>query len=486
MVNEELMIDCTPQETRVAVMVNGVLEDLHIERRAQRGIVCNVYKGKVTRVLPGMQSAFVDIGLERTAFLHVNDIHTARREDGSYKQIEYVLHAGDSILVQVSKEPIGTKGARLTTTISLAGHQLVYMPKEKHIGVSQRIETHAERERLKAILTSLVPADEKGGYIVRTCAEGAQEDDFKQDMVYLSRLWKQIEAKAGVSAAPCLLYQDLYLEERALRDLMTDNTQRILIDTQDSYDRLHDFAEYFVPNATPLLTRYVGDEPLFEHFGIDKEIDNALSRRVDLKSGGYLVIDQTEAMTTIDVNTGGYVGKRDFSDTVFKTNLEAARTIARQLRLRNLGGIIIVDFIDMNRDAHREAVLAELQKAVQNDRVHTTVSQFTELGLVEMTRKRMRDSLAHTLCEPCPVCGGRGEIRSAQTVCYEIMHDIMREWRRYKDAKEFTIVASQTVIDMFLEAESESLEHLQAIINCEVSLHVETSYTQEQYDITFS
>lgn len=486
MVNEELLIDCTPQETRVAVMVDGVLEDLHIERRAQRGIVCNVYKGKVTRVLPGMQSAFVDIGLERTAFLHVNDIHFARREDGTYKQIEYVLHAGDSILVQVTKEPIGTKGARLTTTISLAGHQLVYMPKEKHVGVSQRIESNHERERLKSILSGLIPADEKGGYIVRTCAEGADEDDFKQDMVYLSRLWKQIADKAGVSAAPCLLYQDLFLEERALRDLMTDNTKRILVDTQDNYDKLHAFADYYVPNAKDLLKRYVGEEPLFEHFGIDNEIANALQRRVDLKSGGYLIIDQTEAMTTIDVNTGGYVGKRDFSDTVFKTNLEAARTIARQLRLRNLGGIIIVDFIDMDRDAHREAVLSELEKAVEVDRVHTTVSRFTELGLVEMTRKRMRESLPHVLCEPCPVCGGRGQIRTAQTVCYEIMREIMREWRHYKMAKEFTIIASQTVIDMFLEDESESLESLQEIIDCEISLHVETSYSQEQFDITFS
>lgn len=486
MVNEELLIDCTPQETRVAVMVDGVLEDLHIERRSQRGLVCNVYKGKVIRVLPGMQSAFVDIGLDRTAFLHVNDIYSARREDGTYKQIEYVLHAGDSILVQVSKEPIGTKGARLSTTISLAGHQLVYMPKEKHIGVSQRIENNKERERLKGLLTELIPQDEKGGYIVRTCAEGATKEDFEQDIGYLTRLWKQIEEKARVSAAPCLLYQDLFLEERALRDLMTDNTKRILVDTQDNFNHLTDFSEKLVPMATGLLERYVGEDPLFEHYGIDKEIDNALSRRVDLKSGGYLVFDQTEAMTTIDVNTGGYVGKRDFSDTVFKTNLEAARTIARQLRLRNLGGIIIVDFIDMDRDAHRDAVLAELEKATQTDRVHTTVSRFTELGLVEMTRKRMRESLAHVLCEPCPLCGGRGEIRTAQTVCYEILREIMREWRHYRDVKEFTIVASQTVVDMFLEEEAHALGLLQECIERPVSMQVETSYGPEQYDITFS
>ena len=484
--NEELLIHCSAQETRVAVMVNGILEDLHIERRAQRGLVGNVYKGKVVRVLPGMQSAFIDIGLERTAFLHVHDIFTARQDDGSFKPIEYMLHDGDSVIVQVSKDPIGTKGARLTTTISLAGHKLVYLPKEPHIGVSQRIEDEAERERLKALITAVKPESEKGGYIVRTCAEGATCDDFLDDMQYLARLWKQISEKIPVTPAPGLLYQDLYLEERSLRDMVNENTTRALVDAwDDNIDKLKAFAQNFVPAVTDKLEMYTGEIPLFEQYGIEGEIERALSRRVNLKSGGYLIFDQTEAMTTIDVNTGAYVGKRDFGDTVFKTNLEAARTIARQLRLRNLGGIIIIDFIDMEKDAHRNAVLAELQKAVATDRVHITMSHFTELGLVEMTRKRTRESLAHILCEPCPLCGGRGEIKTARTVCYEILREVLREWRQYPGIREFSVIASQTVIDLFLEEESQALDLLQDFIQCPVALQVESCYGPEQYDITF-
>ncbi|HIU37052.1 MAG TPA: ribonuclease G [Candidatus Aphodousia faecigallinarum] len=485
--DEALLIHCSAQETRVALMVNGILEDLHIERRAQRGLVGNVYKGKVMRVLPGMQSAFVEIGLERTAFLHVHDIFTARKEDGSFKPIEYVLHEGESIIVQVAKDPIGTKGARLTTTISLAGHKLVYLPKEPHIGVSQRIDDEAERERLKALITDVRPETEKGGYIVRTCAEGATSDDFVTDMQYLARLWKQIDSKISTTAAPALLYQDLYLEERALRDMVNENTTRVIVDAwDDNIDRLKSFAQNFVPTVVDKLEMYSGETPLFEQYGIEQEIEKALSRRVELKSGGYLIFDQNEAMSTIDVNTGAYVGKRDFGDTVFKTNLEAARVIARQLRLRNLGGIIIIDFIDMEKDAHRAAVLAELQKAVSTDRVHITMSNFSELGLIEMTRKRTRDSLAHILCEPCPLCAGRGEIKTARTVCYEILREVLREWRQYPGIKEFSIIASQTVIDLFLEDEANALNLLQDFITCPVSLQVENCYSPEQYDITFN
>ena len=459
--SEELLIHCSAQETRVAVMVNGILEDLHIERRAQRGLVGNVYKGKVMRVLPGMQSAFIDIGLERTAFLHVHDIFTARQDDGTYKPIEYVLHEGESVIVQVSKDPIGTKGARLTTTISLAGHKLVYLPKEPHIGVSQRIEDETERERLKALVTAVRAETEKGGYIVRTCAEGATSEDFLTDMEYLSRLWKQISAKISVCSAPSILYQDLYLESRALRDMVNENTTRVLVDSwDDNIEALSEFAENFVPTVADKLEMYTGEIPLFEQYGIENEIEKALSRRVDLKSGGYLIFDQNEAMSTIDVNTGAYVGKRDFGDTVFKTNLEAARVIARQLRLRNLGGIIIIDFIDMEKD--------------------------TELGLIEMTRKRTRDSLGHILCEPCPLCGGRGEIKTARTVCYEILREILREWRQYPGIKSFCIIASQTVIDLFLEDEAAALDLLQDFIGSPVSLQVESCYSPEQYDITFN
>ena len=485
--NEELFIHCSAQETRVALMVNGVLEDLHIERRAQRGLVGNVYKGKVIRVLPGMQSAFIDIGLQRSAFLHINDIYSARQEDGTYKPIEYVLHEGESLMVQVSKDPIGTKGARLTTTISLAGHKLVLLPKEPHIGVSQRIEDDVERERLKSLILSVKPTDSHFGYIVRTCAEGATAEEFISDMKYLSRLWAQIEEKSKTSSAPSLLYQDLYLEERALRDMVTENTTQVLIHAWDNnIAHLQHFANIFVPTVEDKIKAYTGEIPLFEQFGIEAEIEQALARRVDLKSGGYLVVDQTEAMTTIDVNTGGFVGKRDFGDTVFKTNLEAARAIARQLRLRNLGGIIIIDFIDMERNTHRQAVLAELQKAMQSDRVHYTMSDFSELGLIEMTRKRSRDSLAHILCEPCPLCGGRGEIKTGRTVCYEILREILREWRQYPEIKEFSIIASQSVIDLFLEDEAPALDLLQDFIHCPVSLQVESIYGPEQYDITFN
>ena len=486
MAREDLLIHCSAQETRVAVLVNGVLQDLHIERRSQRGLVGNVYKGKVVRVLPGMQSAFVDIGLERTAFLHVHDIFTARQDDGSFKPIEYILHDGDSVMVQVSKDPIGTKGARLMTTISLAGHKLVYLPKERHIGVSQRIEDEPERERLKHLITSLMPESEKGGYIVRTCAEGATADDFQTDMKYLALLWAKIAAKAGVSSAPTLLYQDLYLEERSLRDMVNEDTDRVLVDAWDeNIESLKGFASQFVPAAAGKLQKYSGEIPLFERFGIEAEIESALARRVELKSGGYLIFDQNEAMSTIDVNTGGFVGKRDFGDTVFKTNLEAARVIARQIRLRNLGGIIIIDFIDMEKESHRAAVLAELQKAVQSDRVHTTISNFTELGLIEMTRKRTRDSLSHILCETCPLCGGRGEIKTAKTVCYEILREVIREWRQYPEAHEFCINASQSVIDLFLEDESQALDLTQEFIQCPVVLEVEPCYGPEQYDITF-
>lgn len=481
---EHILINCSPRETRVAIVVDSVLQDLFIERACARGLVGNVYLGKVVRVLPGMQSAFVDVGLERTAFLHVADIFEAHGEGDKPKPIENVLHEGQSVMVQVAKDPIGTKGARLTTTISLAGRKLVYLPRDPHIGVSQRIEDEAQREALRAMLTAMRPESEKGGYIIRTSAEeGATEEEFRDDMAYLGRLWEEIRSKAGVSAAPTLLYQDLSLAQRVLRDMVHKETECVEVDGEAEYEALERFAERFVPVAKGRLELYRGDRPLFETHGIDDEIERALGRRVDLKSGGYLVFDQTEAMTTIDVNTGGYVGKRDFSDTIFKTNLEAAQTIARQLRLRNLGGIIIVDFIDMSREEHREAVLAELRRAVSTDRTRMTVSNFTELGLVAMTRKRTRESLAHVLCEPCPICGGCGEVKTARTVCYDILREILRLSRQYKDAKEFRIQASQSVIDMLLEDESPALELLQASIEKPVLLEVEPSYTQEVWDV---
>ena len=390
-------------------------------------------------------------------------------------------------MVQVAKDPIGTKGARLTTTISLAGRKLVYLPRDPHIGVSQRIEDETMRERLKELLTSIRPETEKGGYIIRTSAEeGATAEEFEQDMAYLGRLWKEIRASRERKPAPSLLYQDLSLAQRVLRDMVHQTTEAIEIDDEKSYEELVEFAERFVPDVRGHLKHYKGERPLFELHGIEEEIARALERRVDLKSGGYLVFDQTEAMTTIDVNTGRFVGKRDFSDTVFKTNLEAAQVIARQLRLRNLGGIIIIDFIDMACDEHREAVLAELRRSIASDRTRMTVSDFTELGLVEMTRKRTRESLAHVLCEPCPVCGGRGELKTARTVCYEIMREIVRLSRQYQETKEFRIVASEVVIDMLLEEESAALELLQNCVQKPVLLEVESSYHQEDYDVVLA
>lgn len=484
---EQILINLTPRETRVAVVGDGVLQDLFVERVCAKGLVGNVYLGRVVRVLPGMQSAFVDIGLERTGFLHVADLFEAHSEDDETKPIEHVLHEGQALMVQVAKDPIGTKGARLTTTISLAGRKLVYLPRDPHIGVSQRIEDEAMREHLKELLTSIRPESEKGGYIIRTSAEeGATAEEFEQDMAYLGRLWKEIRASRETKPAPSLLYQDLSLAQRVLRDMVHQTTEAIEIDDEKSYEELVEFAERFVPDVRGHLKLYKGERPLFELHGIEEEIARALERRVDLKSGGYLVFDQTEAMTTIDVNTGRYVGKRDFSDTVFKTNLEAAQVIARQLRLRNLGGIIIIDFIDMACDEHREAVLAELRRSIATDRTRMTVSDFTELGLVEMTRKRTRESLAHVLCEPCPVCGGRGELKTARTVCYEIMREIVRLSRQYQETKEFRIVASEVVIDMLLEEESAALELLQNCVQKPVLLEVESSYHQEDYDVVLA
>ncbi|MFN3566083.1 MAG: ribonuclease G [Burkholderiaceae bacterium] len=481
---EDILINITPQETRVAVLLAGVVQELHVERAATRGLVGNIYLGKVARVLPGMQSAFVDIGLERAAFLHVADIWEYRQSaQDKPPPIERLVHEGDAVLVQVVKDPIGTKGARLSTQISLAGRMLVYLPQDAHIGVSQRIEDESERAQLREMLARVVPADERGGYIIRTSAEDATEADLAADIDYLRKRWTQIRDTAAQVPAPSLLYQELSLAQRVLRDVVTEATQTIQIDSRENFVALQAFAAQYVPRVLGKLAHYTGERPLFDLYQIDAEIERALARRVDLKSGGYLIIDQTEAMTTIDVNTGGFVGTRNFDDTIFKTNLEAAHTIARQLRLRNLGGIIVVDFIDMVNAEHREAVLAEFKRALARDRTRMTVSGFTQLGLVEMTRKRTRESLAHILCEPCPVCGGRGEIKTARTVCYEILREILREARQFGDAREFRILASQTVVDLFLEEESQSLAMLSDFIGKPISMQVEGIYHQEQYDI---
>jgi ribonuclease G len=479
-VSEEVLINVTPQETRVAVMQQGVVQELHIERASSRGLVGNIYQGRVCRVLPGMQSAFVEIGLERAAFLHVADIWQQKQQED--KPIEKLLHEGQTILVQVIKDPIGTKGARLSTQISIAGRLLVYLPQETHIGISQRIEDEADRELLREKLQHLMPPDVKGGFIVRTSAETANDRELLADVEYLQRLWSRIVEQAKTAPPQTMLYQELNLPLRVLRDFVHEETDRIIVDSRETYGKMLAFAQNYVANVSAKLEHYQGERPLFDLFAVEDEIEKALQRKVELKSGGYLIIDQTEALTTIDVNTGGFVGGRNFDDTIFKTNLEAAHAIARQLRLRNLGGIIIVDFIDMDNAEHKTAVLEEFRKALARDRTRMTVNGFTALGLVEMTRKRTRESLAHVLCESCPVCQGRGELKTAQTVCYEILRELLREARQYS-AREFRILASQQVIDLFLDEESQSLAQLADFIGKPISLQVETQYSQEQYDI---
>ncbi|HET9046214.1 MAG TPA: ribonuclease G [Casimicrobiaceae bacterium] len=480
----EILINVTPQETRVAMLEQAVVQELHVERSSARGLVGNICLGKVARVLPGMQSAFVEIGLERAAFLHIADIweHRQNGHGGEHRPIEKILHEGQALLVQVIKDPIGTKGARLSTQVSLAGRLLVFLPQDSHIGISQRIEDEAERESLRGKLQTLLPEGTAGGFIIRTMAEAATERELATDIEYLTKLWRDLTVRSREVPAPSLLYQDLNLALRVLRDMTTDDTARVLVDSRETFARMQEFAREYTPALADRLHHYVGERPLFDLHGVEEEIEKALARRVDLKSGGYLIIDQTEAMTTIDVNTGGFVGGRSFDDTIFKTNLEAAQVIARQLRMRNLGGIIIIDFIDMENADHRGQVLSELNKALEKDRTRLTVNGFTQLGLVEMTRKRTRESLAHVLCEPCPTCQGRGELKTAQTVCYEILREILREAKQF-NAREFRILASQSVIDMFLDEESQSLAMLGDFIGKPISLQVETLYTQEQYDI---
>ena len=475
--NEQILINVTPQETRVAVTEQGAVQELHVERDSSRGLVGNVYLGRVCRVLPGMQSAFVEIGLTRAAFLHVADIWSARNGEAAERPIERILSEGQTLLVQVVKDPIGSKGARLSTQVSIAGRLLVYLPQDPHIGISQRIEGEAEREQLREKLQALIPPGETGGFIVRTVAEAATEAELRADIEYLVTLWKQIQQAAQTAAAQAVLYQDLSLATRVLRDLVTDSTERIIVDSRETFEKLTAFASRYTRQALPILEHYAGERPLFDLFAVEDEIEKALARRVDLKSGGYLIIDQTEALTTIDVNTGGFVSGRSFDDTIFKTNLEASLAIARQLRLRNLGGIIIVDFIDMESQEHRDAVLAEFRKALGRDRTRVTVNGFSQLGLVEMTRKRTRESLAHVLCEACPVCDGRGALKTAQTVCYEILREILF------NAKEYRILASQKVIDLFLDEEADSLTQLGDFIAKPISMQVETAYMQEQYDV---
>ena len=486
---EDILINWSPQETRVAVVENGALQELHVERTLERGLVGNIYLGKVARVLPGMQSAFIDIGLERAAFLHVADVWhrqpdgeppSAARNSQPQIPIEKQIFEGQALVVQVIKDPIGTKGARLSTQMSIAGRLLVFLPQDDHVGVSQKIPL-AQREDLRARLQQLV-GEQGGGFILRTNGEDALDAELADDIAYLRKAWARIKDASLRLPPMSLLHQDLNLLQRVLRDLAGDNTQSVQVDSREQFELLKVFGQEFMPATAAKLRHYKGERPIFDLHGIDEEIARALARRVDLKSGGYLIMDQTEALTTIDVNTGGFVGARNFDDTIFKTNLEAAQTIARQLRLRNLGGIIIVDFIDMVREDHRDAVLGEFRKQLARDRVKTMAAGFSQLGLVEMTRKRTRESLAHMLCEPCPACQGRGMVKTARSVAYDIFREIQREARQF-NPREFRIIASPKVIELFLDEESQHLAGLSEFIGKPVSLQSQGAMAQEQYDI---
>ncbi|MFN7711073.1 MAG: ribonuclease G [Curvibacter sp.] len=490
---EDILVNWSPQETRVAIVENAAVQELHVERASERGLVGNIYLGKVSRVLPGMQSAFIDIGLERAAFLHVDDVWhpplegeslSASRAAQPQVPIEKQVFEGQSLMVQVIKDPIGTKGARLSTQVSIAGRLLVFLPQDDHIGVSQKIPL-SQRDELRQRLQKLVGDRESGGgggFILRTNGEDASDDELGEDIRYLRKTWERIKDASSRLAPKSLLHLDLNLLQRVLRDLVSERTVSIKVDSREQYEALQAFGQEFMPAAAARLQHYKGERPIFDLFGIDEEIAKALGRRVELKSGGYLIVDQTEALTTIDVNTGGFVGARNFDDTIFKTNLEAAGAIARQLRLRNLGGIIIADFIDMSREDHRDAVVAEFRKQLARDRVKTMLGGFSQLGLLEMTRKRTRESLAHMLCEPCPSCAGKGIVKTARSVAYDILREILREARQF-NPREFRVVAAPQVIELLLDEESQHLAGLSDFIGKPISLQSEASMWQEQYDI---
>jgi ribonuclease G len=490
MATQDILINWAPQETRVAIVENGAVQEFHVERALERGLVGNIYLGKVSRVLPGMQSAFVDIGLDRAAFLHVADLHAAlpagrRAEDAPLVPIERQVFEGQTLTVQVIKDPIGTKGARVSTQVSIAGRMLVHLPQDQHIGISQKIGSPETRDQLRARMQALVgtpKAGGGGGFILRTNAEEASDEELVEDIAYLRKTWSLVRQRAVSKPPGTLLHQDLSLVERVLRDLTTEATQSIRIDSRMQFEALQAFGRTYMPAVVDKLEHYRGERPIFDLFGIEEDVARALARRVDLKSGGYLIIDQTEALTTVDVNTGGFVGARNFDDTIFKTNLEAAGAIARQLRLRNLGGIIIVDFIDMTREEHRDAVLAEFRKQLSRDRTRTTLSGFSALGLVEMTRKRTRESLAHMLCQPCPTCEGRAQVKTPRSVCYDILREILREARQF-NPREFRVVASAAVVEMMLDEESVHLAGLSEFIGKPISLSAEPGMNPEQYDI---
>ncbi len=482
---EEILINVTPSEVRAALLENGVLQEVYVERAARRGLISNIYKGRVLRVLPGMQAAFIDIGLERTAFLHASDIASLRNgEDaGDDPEIRGLVREGDEIMVQVVKDPLGNKGARLTTYITLPSRHLVLLPRSRTVGISARIEDEDERERLRLIVEELLA--EHGvdcGAIVRTVAEGADRASIAADLRYSLKLWDVVRDRCRDSEAGSLVHEDLSLPLRVQRDMVTADVERVLVDSEKDFEAMQDFAATYLPDNGPTLELYRRRRPIFDLHGIEDEIRKSLERNITLKSGGYLIFDQTEAMTTIDVNTGGYVGHRNLEETIYRTNLEAAIAIARQLRLRNLGGIIIIDFIDMEEHDHRENVLQVLEQELARDHARHQITPVSPLGLVEMTRKRTRESLQHVLCEDCPACSGRGFVMTAETVCFEIFREIIRQSRQF-EFDEVMVLAHEDVIELLLDEQARSLADLSEQTGKAVRLQTEALYLQDQFDV---
>jgi len=486
-VSTEILVNAMPYETRVVLVEHGLPQEIYIERARRRGIVGNIYKGRVARVLPGMQAAFIDIGDERTAFLHAGDIDKLPyAEPGTNgagaATIQTLLAEGESVLVQVLKDPLGAKGARVTTRISIPSRYIVYVPGGRGVGVSARIEDPEERERLCRLVELVRPEGTPGGYIVRTAGEGAAVEALRADMLYLSRLWASLDQSAQEAAPATLVHEDLPLPLRIMRDLLEEDVEQMRVDAPQVCERMQRFAGMFLPAFAERVTLYTGERPIFDLYGVEDEIDRALDRRVDLKSGGYLIVDQTEAMTTIDVNTGAYTGSRNLDETVLKTNLEAAQAIARQLRLRNLGGIIILDFIDMEKPEHRALVLETLKRELSGDRAKSVVSSVSSLGLVEMTRKRTRESLEHVLTESCPWCHGRGAVKTAESVCFDVYREVVRLSGQFA-ANEYLVLAPAGVVDLLLDEESANLAELSAQLGRPVRLQVESQYRPEQFDV---
>jgi len=491
--SEEILINVTATETRVALIENGLLQEIFIERHNHRGHVGDIFYGKVIRVMPGMEAAFVDIGLEKAAFIHASDIAAIDADgfetrDQDPKSIQQLLREGQYIVVQVAKDAISTKGARLTTHLTLPSRNLVYLPRSKHLGISQRIEAQGERQRLLEQLEHCLEQeswDGHGGFIVRTAAEGGHAEEFSEDVRYLRRLWNKVKQRIERTNKISTVYGEVPLYLRTTRDLITTDVEKIRVDNEHSLGDIQQFLEDFIPESVSKLEAYTGDRPLFDLYAIEDEINKALGRQVMLKSGGDLIIDQTEAMTTIDVNTGGYLGSKNHAETILKTNLEAANSIARQIRIRNLGGIIILDFIDMLDEEHQRQVHRALEKALGKDPARTSITGISEIGLVEMTRKRTRESLGQILNSTCPVCEGRGTQKSAETVCYEIFREILRVVRAYEN-DVLLVMASQVVVDRLLDEESTTLAELQELVAKTINFEVEPMYTQEQFDVVLS